>query len=187
MSIKDRGSIRSILDNYPLHNIQAIVVTDGERILGLGDQGVNGMGIPIGKLALYTACAGVNPSRVLPVHIDVGTDREEYLKDPMYMGLRQKRDRSEAYDELIQEFFDACQDKYGKKVLIQFEDFGNSNAFRLLDMYRTRANCFNDDIQGTASVVVAGVLASLGITGKEKVSDHKFLFYGKFSKCFVAY
>jgi malic enzyme len=178
ISANDAGSVRSILDNHPQANVKVIVVTDGERILGLGDLGVNGMGIPIGKLALYTACAGIHPDTVLPVHIDVGCDVDSVRDSPFYMGLRQKRDRSQKYDALVAEFFDACQDKYGRNVLIQFEDFGNTNAFRLLEDFQPRACTFNDDIQGTASVCLAGVISSLKLAGKKRVSDHKLLFYG---------
>eukprot|EP00597_Dinobryon_sp_UTEXLB2267_P008115 CAMPEP_0170088140 /NCGR_PEP_ID=MMETSP0019_2-20121128/22464_1 /TAXON_ID=98059 /ORGANISM="Dinobryon sp., Strain UTEXLB2267" /LENGTH=515 /DNA_ID=CAMNT_0010306185 /DNA_START=167 /DNA_END=1714 /DNA_ORIENTATION=+ len=178
ISLKDKGHIREALDNYPNQDIDVIVFTDGERILGLGDQGANGMGIPIGKLALYTACAGIHPAKCLPVHIDVGTNRQELLEDPAYMGLKQPRDRSEAYDLLIEEFFEQCQAKYGPNVLLQFEDFGNQNAFRLLERYRQRANCFNDDIQGTAAVVLAGLIASLPLTNKQNLDQHTYLFYG---------
>eukprot|EP01034_Spumella_vulgaris_P027694 gene27694-34456_t len=174
----DKGFIEEMLDNYPNKNIKVIVFTDGERILGLGDLGANGMGIPIGKLALYTTCAGIRPEECLPVHIDVGTNRESLHTDPAYMGLKKTRDRSPAYDALIEEFFTACQKKYGRNVLMQFEDFGNLNAFRLLETYRHKANCFNDDIQGTASVVLAGLLASLKITKKENLSKHRYLFFG---------
>ena len=178
ISMNDAGDIASILENHPHKDVKVIVVTDGERILGLGDLGVNGMGIPIGKLALYTACAGIHPEQTLPVHLDVGTNNQKYLDSPYYMGLKQKRDNSQAYDDLVQEFFDAAQKKYGREVLIQFEDFGNTNAFRLLDKHSLTATTFNDDIQGTASVILAGIISSLGLTGKAKVADHKFVFLG---------
>mmetsp|Transcript_25598 Transcript_25598/g.80137 ORF Transcript_25598/g.80137 Transcript_25598/m.80137 type:complete len:678 (-) Transcript_25598:103-2136(-) len=177
LSLRDKGNIRKVLDNWPEEHISAIVFTDGERILGLGDLGVNGMGIPIGKLALYTACAGIHPRSCLPVHIDVGTNNEEFLADPGYVGLRHHRDRSAAYDELVDEFITAARDKYGDQVLLQFEDFGNQNAFRFLHKYQDQCTCFNDDIQGTASVVLGGLLASERLTGVE-LKDQTFLFYG---------
>ena len=178
LSLNDKGRIREVLDNYLHRDIKVIVVTDGERILGLGDLGTNGMGIPIGKLALYTACAGIDPSQTLPVHIDVGTNNVALRASPQYMGLRRERERGPAYKELLSEFVTACQDAYGKEVLIQFEDFGNLNAFDLLEEHRHSANCFNDDIQGTASVVLAGIMSSLPLVQKKRVADHTFLFHG---------
>lgn len=172
----DRGRIGEILKNWPERDIRMIVVTDGERILGLGDLGANGMGIPIGKLALYTACAGIQPEHCLPVMLDVGTQNEALRNDPLYLGIKQPRIRGDAYLSLVDEFIEAVQLDF-PRALVQFEDFLTPNAYGLLNRYRDRVLCFNDDIQGTAAVALAGVLSACRLTGCD-LRELRILFVG---------
>jgi malate dehydrogenase (oxaloacetate-decarboxylating)(NADP+) len=181
LSFRHRGRIAEVLANWPHGKVGVIVVTDGGRILGLGDLGANGMGIPVGKLALYTACAGVRPELCLPVAIDVGTDNESLRRDPLYLGAREERATGEPWDALLEEFVVASQAVF-PGVIVQFEDFNGACAFELIERYRDRLCCFNDDVQGTGAMGLAGLYSAGRITGKSLVEQH-VLFVGAGEAC----
>lgn len=175
-SKEDKGLMRSMLENWTYPNVSIIVVTDGSRILGLGDLGANGMGIPIGKLSLYVAAAGFHPSTTLPVMLDFGTNNESLLNDDLYIGARHKRVPDDEYYELVEEFMVAVKDKW-PNCLVQFEDFSNDHCFDLLENYKNRMLCFNDDIQGTGAVVTSGFLNATKLS-EVPLKDHKIVFFG---------
>nr|WP_095506726.1 NAD-dependent malic enzyme [Paraferrimonas sedimenticola] len=176
ISYPDKDRIDDVLNNSNRHNVKVIVVTDGERILGLGDQGIGGMGIPIGKLALYTGCGGISPAYTLPVVLDVGTDNPQRLQDPMYMGWRHNRISGDEYDEFVEAFIQSVQRRW-PDALIQFEDFAQKNAMPLLQRYKDKICCFNDDIQGTAAVTVGSLLAACKAAGTQ-LKDQRVTFLG---------
>ncbi|MCC3818468.1 NAD-dependent malic enzyme [Vibrio parahaemolyticus] len=176
ISYPNRDRIDDLLNNAANHNVKVIVVTDGERILGLGDQGIGGMGIPIGKLSLYTACGGISPAYTLPIVLDVGTNNPQRLADPMYMGWRHPRITGPDYDAFVEEFIQAVQRRW-PDALIQFEDFAQKNAMPLLERYKDRICCFNDDIQGTAAVTVGSLLAACKASGTQ-LSKQRITFLG---------
>ena len=176
ISYSERHQMDDILRNATKRKVKVIVVTDGERILGLGDQGIGGMGIPIGKLSLYTACGGISPAYTLPVMLDVGTNNEKLLADPMYMGARHKRIGQAEYDEFVDMFIHAVQRRW-PEVMLQFEDFAQPNAMPILERYRDKVCCFNDDIQGTAAVTVGTILAACK-TKNTRLSEQTVAFVG---------
>jgi malate dehydrogenase (oxaloacetate-decarboxylating)(NADP+) len=176
LSITRKGHVKEVLRNWPVQDVRVICVTDGGRILGLGDLGANGMGIPIGKLQLYTACAGVPPRGLLPLYLDAGTNNQQYLNDPLYLGLRSPRPSTEELYAFVDEFVEAVQEVF-PNCCIHFEDWTGSDAVHLLARYRDKVCCYNDDIQGTGSVTLAGLLAALKVT-RGKIRDQRILFLG---------
>lgn len=176
LSLRHKGRIKDVLRNWPKKNVRVICVSSGGRILGLGDLGANGMGIPIGKLQLYTACAAVPPEVLLPIHIDCGTTNESLIHDPLYLGLHQPRVSAAELDEFVDEFVEAVQEVF-PECCIHFEDWAGVDAMRLLARYRDRVSCYNDDIQGTAGVALAGLLSALRVTGG-KLGDQRIVFLG---------
>ncbi len=176
ISVPEQKDIETILDNRPYRDVDVIVVTDGERILGLGDQGVGGMGIPIGKLSLYTLCGGIHPTRTLPIILDVGMNNQDRLKDPLYVGWRHERVRGQQYDDFIDAFVQAVRRKL-PNVLLQWEDFAQANAGRMLERYRDQLCTFNDDIQGTAAVTTGTLLAAVKVTGS-RLRDQRVVMFG---------
>jgi malate dehydrogenase (oxaloacetate-decarboxylating)(NADP+) len=176
LSVKHKGRMAKVLRNWPTRDVRVICVSSGGRILGLGDLGANGMGIPIGKLQLYTACAAVPPDVLLPIHMDVGTTNQPLIDDPLYLGLRQPRIPDDELDEVVDEFVDAVQEVF-PGCCIHFEDWKGTDAMRLLARYRDRVCCYNDDIQGTGGVTIAGLMSALRVTGG-KLSEQRILFLG---------
>jgi malate dehydrogenase (oxaloacetate-decarboxylating) len=176
LSLPHKTKLKTILDNPHFDRVEAIVVTDGERILGLGDQGAGGMGIPLGKLALYTACGGIHPATTLPIMLDVGTDNPECLADPLYVGWRHERVRGAEYDDFVETFVSAVAERW-PHVLLQWEDFAKGNATRLLNRYRDRLCTFNDDIQGTAAVAIGTLLSAINVT-KVPLTEQRVVVFG---------
>ena len=176
VSYEEREFMHDILRSVTKDKVKVIVVTDGERVLGLGDQGIGGMGIAIGKLSIYTSCGGISPAYTLPVALDVGTNNQTLLDDPYYMGMRHPRIGKEEYNDFVDQFIDAAQERW-PGVLIQFEDFAQPNAMPILQRHRERVCCFNDDIQGTASVTVGSLLAACRVKGST-LSQQKVVFVG---------
>ncbi len=185
LTMAQKDKLDEILANPRFDDVECIVVTDGERILGLGDQGAGGMGIPIGKLSIYAGCGGINPANSLPITLDVGTNNEERLADPMYIGVRQKRARGKEYDDFVEAFVQACMKRW-PDIMLQWEDFGKTNANRLLDKYRDRLCTFNDDIQGTAVVAIATLLAAISVTGVSLKDQYVVLQGGGQAGCGIA-